>query len=78
MERRGAYTGPFLDLGIARTINHHHGGAVIAAWQVGQLDTATLDTYMALTSDLPKRRQATAKIDAKKNEIRAQFAKYRN
>ncbi len=52
-------------------INHLHGGPVIAAWDVSQLDDAWLDTFYALAErrkdedDLKRHQAAIAGIKAK-------------
>lgn len=70
LSRRGAYAGPLLDLGLARTINIYHGGPVIAAWQVGQLPEDVLDQYRGLARGLPIAREGLARIEAAKAAIR--------
>jgi hypothetical protein len=61
---------------LANMINQAHGGAVIAAWQVGQLDEGTLDAYRRLANDLPKMGQQVQRIEGAKAKIREQHRRH--
>lgn len=70
--------GPLYDLGIAQQINRAHGGAVIAAWQVGQLDDATISLYAGLAWKLPQIRAGAQAVEKRLAELRAEFYKRQN
>jgi hypothetical protein len=61
---------------IAQRINHLHGGAVIAAWDVDTLDELWLQALLGL-SDLPQRQAPQKAINAKFAEFRAKHPTYR-
>lgn len=59
------------DVELARRINQAHGGAVIAAWQVGELDEMTQYLYRSLDR-VGKARGAFAESERIKADIRAE------
>lgn len=70
--------GPLYDLGIAQQINRAHGGPVIAAWQVGQLDEGTISLYTGMAWRLPKMRAAAQAVEKRLAELRADFYRRQN
>jgi hypothetical protein len=61
---------------MAQRINHLHGGAVVAAWEVDELDEFWLMALMGL-SDLPRRQGPQKAIDRKFADFRANHPTYR-
>jgi hypothetical protein len=61
---------------LARLINLQCGGAVIAPWQVGQLDEEWMEVFKGLM-DLPKLRANYQAFDRKLAEIRRKHPTYR-
>ena len=57
-------------------INRVHGGPVIAAWEVGQLDDAWLYA-LAGVADLPRRQAPQRAINQKFEEFRKEHPTYR-
>lgn len=70
-------TGPLYDVWLARRINEAHGGAVIAAWQVGQLDEATLELYAQYQRPTAPKALSAAELQVKafEDKLRADFAR---
>lgn len=72
---------PALDnLTLARIINRLHGGNVIAAWEVDQLDDVWLDVFLGVGEELPKKQQRQRLIAQKFKEFESEhptFGKYR-
>lgn len=65
----GATSAPFLrSVFVAQTINRVHGGAVISAWDVDDLDEATIDVFYGLVHDLPQLQQDEARAQAVRME----------
>lgn len=65
---------------IARRINQECGGAVIAPWQVAQLDATWLDVFDGL-AELPNMREQYQAVERRLMEIRKShptYRKYRN
>jgi hypothetical protein len=61
----GASSDPFLrKIFAAQTINRVHGGAVVSAWDVDELDEATIDVFYGLVQDLPGIREDEARAQA--------------
>lgn len=63
-------------LTMARMINRLHGGNVIAAWQVNQLDLIWLDVFLGLSEDLPALRQRQQLIAAEMKKFEAEHPTY--
>lgn len=49
-----------------------HGFGVIAAWEVGQLDEATVDAYLTVQSEMRAAAVAKAEIEAAQARIRSE------
>jgi hypothetical protein len=61
----GASSDPFLrKVFAAQAINRVHGGAVVSAWDVDELDEATIDVFYGLAHDLPQLQQDEARAQA--------------
>lgn len=61
----GAVSDPFLvNVFAAQAINRAHAGAVVSAWDVGELDEETIDVFIGLVRDLPLRREDEARAQA--------------
>lgn len=58
---------------VAQMINRLHGGAVIAEWEVDELDNVTIDRYVAMATELPAMSEGIARVEARKAEIRRNF-----
>lgn len=56
-------------MNIARLVNQAHGGPVLAAWDVDQLDEAWLYAFIGL-ADLPRRQAPQRAINRKFEEFR--------
>jgi hypothetical protein len=50
------------DLTLARIINKLHGGAVVTALDVGQLDETWMDFFLSVALELPRERERQTKI----------------
>lgn len=57
----------------AQMINHVHGGAVIAGWQVDELDEDWLATCVGLATELPQRRRRQQAIQAEHEKFRREY-----
>jgi hypothetical protein len=65
----GATSHPFLrNLFAAQAINRVHGGAVVSAWDIDELDEATIDVFYGLVRDLPGIQQDEARAQAVRME----------
>lgn len=53
---------------LARTINKHSGGTVIAPWQINDLPEDWIDVFVGLERDLPT-------LQAQQKKIKDRFAK---
>ena len=62
---------------MARKINGVLGGALIAPWEVDQLDDCTIDTIMAWADDLPRYRAVKKQNEADAAAWRAKHPTYR-
>ena len=72
MARGGAPDHPVLSrLLLARMVNAAHGGPVIAAWEVDQLDDVTLDALVGFQRDLPGLMASAASSESRFAEWRA-------
>lgn len=70
--RLGKSSHPILSrLAEASLINQAHGGAVIAAWEVGQLPDEWIEALTAVAVDLPV-------FQEKQNEVRKHFKTWRD
>lgn len=49
------------------------GGAVVGPWDIDELDDATLDLFLGMTTDLPRLQAANARIEAVKTEWRRRY-----
>ena len=68
---------PQLDaLAVARLVNRAHGGPVIAAWNVDQLDQPWVDLFLGLAEDLPKKRARQQLVAQKVKEFEAAHPTY--
>jgi len=65
-----APTGLLADIEIARAINSMHGFGVIAAWEVGQLDEATVGAMLTVRSEMASFATQATGIEAVKERIR--------
>jgi hypothetical protein len=63
---------------VARVINAVSGGVLVGAWDVPQLDEATVEGYLAVRYELPRQRQAAAKIEQAKAKFRDAILKRGN
>lgn len=49
-----------------------HGYGVIAAWEIGQLDEATIEALLTVRTEMRQASNDAATVEAVKNRIRAQ------
>jgi len=63
---------------LAQLINRIHGGTVIAAWEIDELDDATLDVFRGLVNELPDLQQAEKATQAKRLAWLSQHPTYRH
>ena len=63
---------------LARRINTQCGGALVAPWDVGQLDYTWLDLFEMLETQLPAMQKGISKIEQRKAEIRAKHPTYKH
>lgn len=73
----GTWDADIGDVLIARRINQVCGGAVIAPWEVGQLDDTTIDLYTAMSTDLPQMQSVLKRSADKMAAWRAKHPTYR-
>ena len=66
-------TGPLYNVALAQRINHAHGGVVIAAWEVEELDEATYKLYEQWVRQGPRDDEGIRKTEEVKAQIRRQF-----
>jgi hypothetical protein len=65
----GAASDPFLrNVLAAQIINRVHGGAVVSAWDVGDLDETMIDVFYGLVQDLPELQQGEARAQTVRME----------
>lgn len=57
----------------AQMINRLHGGAVIAAWQVDELDDAWLAALIGMAVELPEMKRRQAVIQAEHEKFRREY-----
>jgi hypothetical protein len=55
---------PLADLLLARKVNLAHGGALVGAWEIPQLDEATLVIMQAFVDDFSGMQGGQAKVEA--------------
>jgi len=68
---------PLLDaVTIARLINRAHGGPVISAWQVDELDDTWVNVFVGMYEELPKARARQRLIKQKHKEFEASHPNY--
>ena len=60
---------------IARIINKVHGGPVISAMEVDQLDDEWIDLFLGIAVDLPKRQARRKAIDIKFAQFQREYYK---
>ena len=73
----GKTTNPyFARIAMARTINAAHGGPVIAAWEVDQLDDTWQDAFRALMFEGESYRKEQAALKAYKDKWLASHPTY--
>lgn len=58
------------DIEIVRAINTLHGQGVLAVWDLGKLDEATIDALLTIRSELRQVADDAAEIEAVKQRIR--------
>lgn len=63
-------------VGTARIINQAHGGAIIAAWEVSQLDQIWYDIFMGVANDLPVIRRRNAEVQKRFKEFEKRHSTY--
>ena len=61
---------------MAKLINQECGGAVVAPWEVSQLDDEWMDVFVGLT-EIPKIRESFQAFDKRLEEIRRSHPNYR-
>jgi hypothetical protein len=65
----GAASDPFLrNVLAAQIINRVHGGAVVSAWDVADLDETMIDVFYGLVQDLPQLQQGEARAQTVRME----------
>jgi len=57
----------------AQMINRLHGGAVIAAWQVDELDEAWLAALVGMAVELPEMKRRQSLIQAEHEKFRREY-----
>ena len=62
---------------LARLINKVHGGAVITAMEVDQLDEVWIDVFLGITVDLPAKKRRQQVIAAKFEEFERSHPTYK-
>lgn len=62
---------------LARLINLQCGGAVIAPWEIDQLDDEWIAVFTGLAEDLPRYRESHQAFERKLAEIRRRHPTYR-
>lgn len=65
--------GPLYNVALAQRINHAHGGAVIAAWEVSELDESTYTLFSRLTVQGTRDDEGIRKTEEVKASYRRQF-----
>jgi hypothetical protein len=63
-------------VGLANNINRASGGAVIAPWQIDELDETWLDVFRVLGDELPTMRDAYQRIKKVKDSWLASHPTY--
>ncbi|HRF71759.1 MAG TPA: hypothetical protein PL117_03225 [Accumulibacter sp.] len=58
------------DIEIVRAINALHGHGVLAVWDLGKLDEATIDALLTIRTELAAVAKDAAEIEAVKQRIR--------
>lgn len=63
---------------LARQINMAHAGAVVSAWDIGELDDSTIDVFVGMVQDLPGMQQAEKNAQTRRAAWLAQHPTYRH
>ena len=73
LAKNGRTNHPLLsNIYLAQIINLQCGGAVIAPWQVDELDETTLDAFRGLVHELPTYKRAAADTENRFEKFRRQ------
>lgn len=62
---------------LAQLINGAHGGGVVSAWDIGELDDVTIDVFRGLAEQLPAMQRTHQEWGRRRAEWLAQHPTYR-
>lgn len=73
MARTGRTAHPLIAaIQLARLVNLQSGGAVIAPWQIDELDDVTLDVFRGLAYELPTYQRSAQETESRFEQFRKQ------
>lgn len=62
---------------LAQLVNRLHGGAVVSAWDIGELDDVTIDVFRGLVEELPTMQRTHQEWERRRAAWLAQHPTYR-